>query len=588
MRSKFANLLTGYFTNEKTPLPEYPRPNFVRDSYLSLNGSWAFTSSKKKMVVSFDQEIIVPFSPESSLSGIKRKIKPGEYLFYKKEVTLPNNFKKDRLLLHFGAVDQEVDIYINDIWAGANKIAFFPFSLDITPFVASASFTILLRISDKTRNSNNFVGKQRQKRGGIWYTPQSGVWQSVWLESLPKNHLKNIQITPCLDQKKVDFLFTKAGNEVIEIIVYKAGEEIKRHLTSEDKTSISFAEVSPWSPTHPFLYDVVFKYASDIVTSYFAFRKVSRGKDNNGQPRFYLNNEPLFQSGVLDQGYFSDGLLTAPSEQAMIDDIMLLKKMGFNMLRKHIKIEPLRFYYLCDKLGMLVWQDMPNLTPPLLYNVNALFAMFLNIHQRDKTSRRFGVKNSHQKETYFQGLTKLVTTLAHFPSIVTWVPFNEGWGQFDALSISEKLHELDPTRLIDHASGWSDQGGGDYYSEHIYFRPLQKNEKRSKKRIFAITEFGGYSYKEKDHSFNLKQTFGYRVYKDKPALLTGFTALYNEQVIPLIKDGLSVIIYTQLSDVEDEVNGLITYDRQVVKFDIDKVNQVNEQIYAEFKRIINL
>lgn len=583
MANKFKELKTGYYQSNTLPLPEYPRPNFVRASYLSLNGKWDFTTSKNQEVRAFDQVIIVPFSPESILSGITKKIKKDEYLFYKTELTLPADFNKGRLLLHFGAVDQEVDIYINDQFAASHTLAFFPFSVDITPFVSSTSLKILLRVRDKTRASNNFVGKQREKRGGIWYTPQSGVWQSVWLESVPLNYLKNVIITPSFAEKTVHFTFIKDEDKPVEIIIYKAGSEIKRVVTLENSINVSLSEIIPWSPAHPFLYDVTFKYENDFVTSYFAFRQVSQKRDKNGHQRFYLNDEPLFQSGVLDQGYYSDGLLTAPSEEAMIDDIMLLKKMGFNMLRKHIKLEPLRFYYLCDKLGMLVWQDMPNLTPPLSYNVNAFMAMFLKIHHSDKTSGRFGVKKRQQKETYFQGLTKLVETLSHFPSIVTWVPFNEGWGQFDALLVCEKLRELDPTRLIDHASGWSDQGGGDYYSEHVYFQKVKKNNKRSKNRIFALTEFGGYSYKEKNHSFNLAKTFGYRGYKDKTDLLHGFTELYETQVIPLIKDGLSVAIYTQLSDVEDEVNGLVTYDRKIVKFPLDEVRKVNEKLYKQFK-----
>lgn len=587
MASKFTQLLTGYYKEDTIPLPEYPRPNFVRDSYLSLNGKWKFTASKKKEVNEFDQEIIVPFSPESTLSGITKAIKKGEYLYYQKEVVLPEGFNKGRLFLHFGAVDQEVDVYINDTFVTNNSLAFFPFSVDISAFINGNTFKIKLRIQDLTDRGNNFIGKQKQNRGGIWYTPQSGVWQSVWLESVPLNYLENVTINTHFDDKTVEFVFAKSDANPVEITIYQQGQEIKKALVSEKKVILRFDNITPWTPDKPYLYEVTFKYCDDFVSSYFAFRKISKEKDREGHMRVYLNNVPLFQSGVLDQGYYSDGLLTAPSEQAMIDDIMLLKKMGFNMLRKHIKIEPLRFYYLCDKLGMLVWQDMPNLVPPKLYNFNALLAMFLNIHPRDTKTIRFGVKNAKQKERYYQGLSKLVETLNHFPSIITWVPFNEGWGQFDSLAISEKIHSLDPTRLIDSASGWSDQGGGDYYSEHIYFRKLQKNNKRIKNRIFALTEFGGYSYKVLDHSFNPKKVFGYRVYKDKNNLLNGFSSLYNEEVIPLIAKGLSVCIYTQLSDVEDEVNGLITYDRKVIKFDEEKVATINENLYKKFKEIVS-
>lgn len=587
MSGKFKTLLTDFYKSGDQPLPEYPRPHFQRDSYLSLNGVWDFTSSKKKKVSFFDEQIIVPFSPESVLSGVKRKIKRGDYLLYQKEVCLPSSFNKGRLFLHFGAVDQEVVIYINGEFVKRNTLAFFPFNVEITEYVKGNKFTIFLRVKDKTRQGAHFVGKQKVNRGGIWYTPQSGIWQSVWLESTNDKYLENVVITPSFDRKTVTFQFQKQYGTPVEIIVYEKGVEIKRVKVSTNQSTLIMSNIIAWTPENPFLYDVTFNYENDVVTSYFAFRKVSSETSPSGHKRFYLNNVPLFQSGVLDQGYYSDGLLTPPSEEAMIKDITLLKEMGFNMLRKHIKIEPLRFYYLCDKLGMLVWQDMPNLAPPKHYNINALLAMFLGIHRKDVNSPRFGIITTKQKEMYYIGLNKLVETLGHFPSIVTWVPFNEGWGQFDATKVSEKLKSLDPTRLIDHASGWSDQGSGDYYSEHIYFTKLKKNEKRVKNRIFALTEFGGYSYKEKDHSFNLRKTFGYRVYEDKTALELGFISLYENEVLPLIKEGLDAIIYTQLSDVEDEVNGLITYDRKVIKLAVDVVKNANQKLFDEFERLFH-
>lgn len=582
MSGKYVNLRSKYYEVGSVPLLEYPRPNFQRDSYFSLNGSWHYAISKNPNEKDFDGEIVVPFSPEALLSGVNRTVKHDEYLIYEREVTLPKDFKKEHLILHFGAIDQKAKIYIDESFVFTHDLAFFSFSVDITKFVKGDKFNLRVVTKDGTHRTYNFVGKQKEKRGGIWYTQQTGIWQSVWLESLPKAYLENVTTTPSFDEKTVTFTFAKVGTGEVTVKISAQNKLLHTVTTTEHEITVTFKEINAWSPETPFLYDVLFTFNDDFVKSYFAFRKISQALDKNGVMRFYLNNAPLFQSGVLDQGYYSDGLLTAPSDQALIDDIMLVKKMGFNMIRKHIKMESLRFYYHCDRLGMLVWQDMINLVPPKLYNVNGAKAIFFGRHHKDTNTKRYGVKNAAQKAIFQRGLDKLIKTLKFFPSIVTWVPFNEGWGQFDARNAVKRIKELDNTRLIDHASGWSDQGISDYYSEHIYFKKLKLRPRKIKNRIIAITEFGGYSFKVENHVFNQGKTFGYRVYKDKRALMKGYENLYLNEALPLINHGLSVLIYTQLSDVEDEVNGLVTYDRKVVKFNIKHVKKINTQLYNTF------
>lgn len=584
MSGKTINLLTPYFDKNKIPLEEYPRPHFVRDGYMSLNGLWDYAITSANNVESYDGQILVPFSPESILSGVNRHLKKGEFLHYRRMVSVPKKFLDNRLILHFCAVDQVCEVYINHKLVGVNNVAYVPFSFDITDFIDDNTFLIEVKVQDATSEGNNLIGKQKEKRGGIWYTPQSGIWQSVWLESLPEKHIKSVSFIADVYQKDLTVILDKSHPGDVEIQVYFEGQLVAKRTSDEDKVKIQVGFPQLWAPDHPHLYDVYLTFNDDKVKSYFAFRKVEKCIEKDGIARFYLNNEPIFQSGVLDQGYYSDGLLTPPSDEAMINDIKLLKEMGFNMLRKHIKIEPLRFYYHCDRLGIMVWQDMINLVPHPKFNTYALNAMFLEMHPNDENTDKFGVNHQKQQDNYYQGLRTMIETLKVFPSIVTWVPFNEGWGQFNSKKAVDIIKEIDNTRLNDHASGWSDQGVGDFYSRHIYFTKLRVRPKLFRGRIVAITEFGGYSYREKGHVFNSKKTFGYRVYITKNSLENAFRKLYIRQVKPLIKKGLSVIIYTQLSDVEDEVNGLITYDRQVVKFDKEKVKELNHDLYQTFRR----
>lgn len=584
MSGKFVNLTTPFSPGEIS-LSDYPRPHFMRDSFLNLNGYWDYAISKNETITQYDGKILVPFSPEASLSGVNRTLKVGEYLFYRREVILPQLFKQDRLVLHFGAVDQEVEVYINNQLIGVNKVAYIPFSFDISHLIGEDKLTFFLKVKDVTSLGHNLIGKQKEARGGIWYTPQSGITQTVWLESYPKQHIKSVDIKSNLDHEEVSFSFDKVGTGEVDVQIYYQGRLVTKTTTSDQKLKLQIDGAKGWTPEEPHLYDVYLSFGQDKIKTYFAFRKIEKRIAKDGVARLFLNNKAIFQSGVLDQGYYPDGLLTPPNDEAMIADIKLVKAMGFNMIRKHIKIEPLRFYYHCDRLGLLVWQDMPNLVPSPKFNMIALKAMLFEKHPSDQNTSQFGVNSHRQKQNYYQGLKVMIDYLKSYVSIVTWVPFNEGWGQFDAEIATKMIAEMDPTRLIDHASGWSDQGIGDYYSRHIYFTKLNLRPKKFKGRIVAISEFGGYSLALKNHVFNPGKTFGYRVYKKSEKLSKAFEKLYLKGVKPLIKKGLSAIIYTQLSDVEDEVNGLITYDRKVVKFDKEKVQSLNNELYLEFNKL---
>lgn len=586
MSGRNKSILTDYYQPGTTPLLEYPRPNFQRSSYVNLNGEWDYAFSSQIIVDNYDGKIVVPFSPESKLSGVNRSLAPNQYLFYRRHVRMNEDFHQGHLILHFGAIDQEAEIYINDFLVATYVTPYLPIAIEITKYVSGLEFEIRLRVKDVTTKGAHLTGKQQEKRGGIWYTPQSGIWQTVWLESTPNNYLKEVEIAPLFDDKTVHFNILKTGQGTTKVSVYFQSKLICEGSTSGNTLSFSVADdFYPWSPDQPNIYEVEYQFGLDKVRSYFGFRKVERKLDKDGYSRFYLNNQPMFQSGVLDQGYYSDGLLTPPSDQAMIDDIKLLKSMGFNMLRKHIKVEPLRFYYHCDCLGILVWQDMINLTPPKNYNHNAINSMFFNRHPNDQNTTKFGVFSKAQKDVYYVSLEVMIQHLKPFLSIVTWVPFNEGWGQFDSEIAANMIKKYDQTRLIDHASGWSDQNIGDYYSRHIYFTTLAIKKRDVKNRIIAISEFGGYSLGVADHMFDSNTSFGYRKYRSREKLQTAFEKLYVHQVMKLLPKGLSAIIYTQLSDVEDEVNGLVTYDRKVVKFNIERVNNINQSLYKMFETI---
>ena len=560
-------LLTAWGKNiGKVPLSEYPRPQFKRESYLTLNGKWLLSFSENKNIPDdFEYEILVPFSPETPLSGVGRTLENGEYLIYQKSFNMEENFNRGRIFLNFGAVDQIAEVYLNGAFIGNHHGGYTPFSFEITDYIKEENVLNVV-VEDKCEENEYSRGKQKTKRGGIWYTKQSGIWQSVWLESTPDEYIKSAKITPDFDNEQVSFEFDNADS--VEIMIYD-GEELIADTT--DKT-IKIPQFKEWSPENPFLYDVVFKYKKDRVKSYFGMRKFSSGVDENGIPRLFLNNKPYFHNGLLDQGYYPDGFLTPPSYEALENDVKTVKDCGFNMLRKHIKIEPLLWYHYCDKHGIIVWQDMINGGGKYGLEVSAI--PFLNINLDDSDYKRFKRTNENARNLYYKELGEMVDLLYNCPCIAMWVPFNEGWGQFDSKKAFELLKKWDKTRLVDSASGWHDQGKSDVISKHIYFTPIKV---KAGERPWVLSEFGGYGLKIEGHTFTEKM-FGYRIYKSKASLTKAYKKLFEKVIILQIQKGLSATVYTEVSDVEDELNGLMTYDREILKIDKEVLKEINSKV----------
>ncbi len=548
-----------------------------RDSWLCLNGIWQYAICDTDLPENYDGDIVVPFSPESLLSGVKRQLLPGQTLWYKRSIPLEKP-QEQRLLLHFGAVDQHCSVYINSILAGTHSGGYWPFSFDITELVADGDNTITLAAWDDSDTGNEAYGKQKLSRGGIWYTAQSGIWQTVWIEKVPRQHIQNIRITPDCANAEVAFDIDFA--DVTQLPLYHVQIFSNDTLISEGSFQTATAKLSMegfryWSPDDPFLYTVKIKAGQDTVESYFGMREFSIRRGADGQVRFALNGKPIFQSGLLDQGYWSDGLYTPPSDDAMVFEISQLKQLGFNMLRKHIKIEPLRWYYHCDRLGMLVWQDFVSGGGPYK-NFVTQYLPFANIRLKDNRYSLFGRRSEAGRAVFERDMVRTVKLLQNVVSLAVWVPFNEGWGQFDAIRISEALKNMDNTRLIDHASGWHDQGGGDFSSRHIYYKKYRLRRDK-KHRIHILSEFGGYSCPSKGH-MSSDVLFGYRMYKNAEDLTAAYEKLYREEVLSAVKKGLPASVYTQVSDVEDEINGIFTYDRAVIKLNEETVRRMNEQL----------
>ncbi|MBQ6117523.1 MAG: glycoside hydrolase family 2 [Oscillospiraceae bacterium] len=566
----------GETLDRQHPLPEYPRPQLVRDSYVNLNGPWTYTvEDGEEYTRRRTGTITVPFSPECLLSGCDFQLQSGETLWYERTFALPEGFRKDRVLLHFGAVDQSCTVRVNDVLVGGHEGGYLPFVLDVTHALTDGENRLTVAVRDVTNGGEHAYGKQKYDRGGIWYTATSGIWQTVWLESVPRNYIKQLRLTPDFDGKRLNWQIRADDPAGARLTVRMNGVCIAEDRSDAGgcgSSAIPEGYFRPWTPEDPFLYTVEAELpGGDRVESYFGMRKFST-VEYRGHKVFALNNEPYFQSGLLDQGYWSDGLYTAPSDEAVIWELETVKAMGFRMLRKHIKIEPLRWYYHCDRLGILVWQDAPSGGDPFL-PLYTQYLPFVGVRVKDAPSRRLGRADEKGRARFERDLEEMIGLLCNCVSLCLWVPFNEGWGQFDANRIAEKVRKLDPTRPVDHASGWHDQGGGDVKSCHVYYRPVRlKNDGR---RVLALTEFGGYSLPVPGHCAEEKE-FGYRAYRDAESWMAAVEKLYREQVIPWVeKQGLSAAVYTQVSDVEEEVNGLMTFDRQVVKMDPARMAALN-------------
>ncbi len=580
----------GEQIDKKNVLPEYPRPNLVRDSYVSLNGEWEYAINRSDIVNEYQGKILVPFSPETKLSGVGKVVQPQDVLHYRKVFSLPQEFIKKRVILHFGAVDQECVVSVNGKIAGEHAGGYLAFAFDITDYLVQGENVLTLKVKDKTEQSPHARGKQKLVKKGkmssLFYTPQSGIWKTVWLESVPEEYIQSIKITPLYDAGEIEITVTGnvRNDKNIEIRIRDKGETIVEAVGEINcKQRIKLKDFISWSPDNPYLYDVCIRFGEDEVQSYFGMRKFSVGKDKKGILRFYLNNKPYFFNGVLDQGYWPESLLTAPSDEALKYDILQLKEYGYNTIRKHIKIEPERFYYHCDKLGMLVWQDMPNGGG----DYNMLFVTYLpnafNWFARGIKDHFYGLfkrKDEQGRMQYMKDLEGMVGQLYNYPSIAVWVPFNEGWGQFDAAKATERIRNLDSTRLINEACGWFDQKGGDMYSIHNYLRKLKV--KPQKDRVVALTEYGGYAFPIKNHMACEKE-FGYRHYASKADLTAHYARLQKEEIFPNINNGLCSAIYTQTSDIEEEINGIMTYDRAEEKLIKEEVQKLNRELYIRFR-----
>lgn len=556
----------GEDLNKNCPLSEYPRPQFKRDSYLNLNGIWQCDFCESEEIpLKFSYDIVVPFSPETPLSGVNRKLKLNEYLIYNKTFDLPEKFNKGRVLIHFGAVDQIAKVYLNGNFVGVHHGGYTPFGFEISHLVQEHN-TLNVVVRDLTEKNEYSRGKQKTDRGGIWYSAQSGIWQTVWLESTPDEYIPNVRITPDLDNQSVTF--EADGDLTVQKLIYD-GDKLIADTTD---TVVKLENVKEWSPENPFLYDVVFKYKDDEVHSYFGMRKFSVGTDYSGMPRLMLNNKPYFMNGLLDQGYYPDGFLTPPSNEAMEFDVKSVKNLGFNMLRKHIKIEPMLWYHYCDVNGIIVWQDMINGGGNYGLEVSAV--PFVGINLDDSNYKTFKRTSLEARKLYYKELEEMITDLYNCPCIAMWVPFNEGWGQFDSNYAYTLVKAMDSTRIVDSASGWHDRGETDVISKHIYFTPIKVHSGR---KPWCLTEFGGLSTRVKGHTFNNKM-FGYKIFNSKQGLTKAYKNLFEKTIIPQIKDGLSATVYTQVTDVEDELNGLFTYDRKVQKIDTEVLKTINERV----------
>ncbi len=567
------------------PLPEYPRPQLERASWLCLNGEYdyAITDENAEKPESYDGKILVPFAIESAASGVQKHLKPEERLWYRRFFTLNDNFNEKRTILHFDAVDWQCSVWVNSVPIGEHTGGYNPFSFDITDVLKEGENELVVKVYDPTDSGHQQRGKQVHKSKGFWYTPTSGIWQTVWLEPVNYCHIENIKLTPDIDAGvigvKINHTCQCGGKLYAKIL---DGDKVVFEGEINADTKISVPDAKLWSPENPFLYDLYITLEcdgeKDEVKSYFGMRKYSIMKDDKGIPRLALNNKPYFQKGLLDQGYWPESQLTPPSDEAMIFDIEKMKEVGFNMLRKHIKAEPLRWYYHCDRLGMLVWQDMISGGQ---YIGNILAGVFpnLNIHVKDNIYKSFKRGKPEWREEFRQELWAMIDNLYNSVSICCWVPFNEGWGQFDAHEIGIKVKEIDPTRFVDHASGWHDQKGPDFKSVHRYIVPVTAPTRFTKRgRPFVLSEYGGYSWNIENHVWNKARSFGYIMFGNSKSLSAAYRHLHEVQILRLIKKGLSATVYTQVSDVEFEVNGIYSYDREVLKIDKDVLIDINSKL----------
>ncbi len=572
MKQAHYDLLTQsgeeFLAENKEAWQEYPRPQMKREGYRILNGTWKLNGN----------DIRMPFPPQSLLSGYGKKV--DEYLNYEKIFTIPAEFEKERILLHFGAVDQISEVYVNNMLVGTHEGGYLPFSCDITNAVKNGENLLMVKAVD-TLSKDYPYGKQTKKRGGMWYTPVSGIWQTVWIENVPEIYIEDIRLTP--DLKGVDIEVKQSGNVngFTVRLTLENGQTIEKKFEGSkgrlDLMSVvlkdgSIYEPILWTPENPHLYDLRILTKTDAVDTYFALRTIDI-EEIDEKKRVCLNGKPIFMHGVLDQGYYSDGIYLPAKASEYAKDILRMKELGINLLRKHIKVEPDIFYYECDRLGMLVMQDMVNSGTYSFIRDTALPTIGL---KRRKDSQ--GIISGKRKEFFIKHSEETIKQLYNHPCIVAYTIFNEGWGQFHSDEVYDMVKEWDATRLIDSTSGWFWQEKNDFDSEHIYFKVIPL---KPKDRPLFVSECGGYTMPSEGHMYSKYASYGYGMTEDEEALTEKIVFMYENMILPFIKDGVCGCIYTQLSDVEDEINGLYTYDRKVCKVNKEKMKALAQRLMRE-------
>lgn len=584
----------SHLAGSESPLPEYPRPQLQRRRWASLNGTWRYAVRDRgaelprdeQIPSEFDGNITVPFAVETAASGVGRPFTPDEVLFYQRDIEVPWS---GRTALNFEAVDYACAVFVDGVLAAEHRGGYLPFTVDLAE--GEGPRRVIVVVHDPSDSGNQQHGKQALKPGGIWYTATSGIWGTVWMEPLPENAVTRVVATTPRSRDGLLVLVEaeRAADVAVAVRLPDGGVAEASGRTGEE-LRVPLPDARLWSPSDPYLYRMTVRVGDDEVESWAGVRTVDLGPIpgvTTERPAVLLNGEPILLNTPLDQGYWPESGLTPPADEAMEYDLATLKRMGFNGARMHIKIASRRYYHLADQLGMLIVQDMVSGGTPRTGMVASAAVQFSDAHLTDRSDRAMkaaGRGEDANRREFLAELAAMVRLLSPHPSVVAWVPFNESWGQFDARGAAALVRRLDPTRLIDHASGWFDQGDGDFRSRHRYTLALKRPPRRDQ-RPFWLSEFGGYNLAVEGHLWDEKERFGYKFFDDANALATGIAALWRDQLIPLVEHGLRAAVYTQVSDVEIENNGLMTYDRAVIKVPVDLMRDLNAELYAALRAL---